>query len=161
MIFYLNSVKILNKKGIGPKLYFYDTGFVQGDEGTRLENTAAVSLKKHVQYIIDTKGESLQLAYVRLKDGREVDFVVTSNGHASTLIEVKLSDTELSSPLAQFSALFKTAEAFQIDTVRQMCGRRREDVPAVEDRAYLGQPSLGPVELNERRRPAAALGVFQ
>lgn len=97
-----------------PKLYFYDSGFVLGDEGVRLENTVAVSLKKHVQYLEDTKGENIQLDYVRLKDGREVDFAITSNGAVSQLIEVKLSDTELSSPLAYFSAMFKNAGAYQI-----------------------------------------------
>jgi predicted AAA+ superfamily ATPase len=97
-----------------PKLYFYDTGFVQGDEGVRLENTVAVSLKKHVQYLEDTRGDTVQLDYVRLKDGREVDFAVTGNDTILTLVEVKLTDTGLSSPLAYYSALFKDADAFQI-----------------------------------------------
>jgi len=97
-----------------PKLYFYDTGFVQGDEGVRFENTVAVCLKKHVQYLEDTQGENIQLDYVRLKDGREVDFAIESNGTISTLIEAKLTDTELSSPLAHFSERFKNALAYQV-----------------------------------------------
>lgn len=35
-----------------PKVYFYDTSFVEGDEGIKLENTCAVSLLKHVQFFI-------------------------------------------------------------------------------------------------------------
>ncbi len=109
--FHRNIARAILKE---PKLYFYDSGFVLGDEGARLENTVAVSLKKHVQYLEDTRGEDIQLNYIRLKDGREVDFAITNNGTVSRLVEVKLSDTELASPLAHFSALFNKAGAYQI-----------------------------------------------
>ena len=71
-------------------------------------------MKKHVQYLEDTRGEDIQLDYVRLKDGREVDFAIENNGTISTLIEAKLSDTELSTSLALFSEKFKNAGAYQI-----------------------------------------------
>ena len=109
--FHRNIARAILKE---PKLYFYDSGFVQGDEGARLENTVAVCLKKHIQYLEDTKGENIQLDYVRLKDGREVDFAVTANGTLSMLVEVKLSDTALSLPLSHFSTLFKNAAAYQL-----------------------------------------------
>jgi uncharacterized protein len=31
-----------------PKIYFYDTGLVNGDNGAKFENLVAVSLLKHV-----------------------------------------------------------------------------------------------------------------
>jgi len=36
-----------------PKIYFYDTGMVKGDEGLKFENMAAVCLLKHLNGIED------------------------------------------------------------------------------------------------------------
>jgi len=59
-----------------PKLYFYDSGFAQGDEGFRLENTCAVCLLKHVQYLRDAGGEDVELNYIKTKERKEVDFTL-------------------------------------------------------------------------------------
>ncbi|MBU1184166.1 MAG: ATP-binding protein [Pseudomonadota bacterium] len=75
-----------------PKIYFYDSGFVKEDEGVRLENTCAVCLLKHVQYLQDTAGEDIDLHYIRTKDGREIDFALSRQGKVEQLIEIKLSE---------------------------------------------------------------------
>lgn len=77
-----------------PKVYFYDSGYVRGDEGLRLENSCAVCLLKHVHYLQDTEGEAISLHYVRTRDGREVDFAITQQNKLSQLIEVKLSEDQ-------------------------------------------------------------------
>lgn len=97
-----------------PKVYFYDTSFVEVDEGVKLENTCAVSLLKHVQFLHDAQGENIILHYVRTKDNREVDFAISRNGELSQLIEVKLSDNSLSPSLTYFSSRFKSIEAIQL-----------------------------------------------
>ncbi|MDP2866705.1 MAG: ATP-binding protein, partial [Elusimicrobiota bacterium] len=51
--FHKNIARSLLKE---PKAYFYDSGYVEGDEGLRLENTVAVSLQKHAHYLQDAKG---------------------------------------------------------------------------------------------------------
>ena len=85
-----------------PKIYFYDSGFIKADEGGRLENTCAVCLLKHVQYLQDTEGEDVGLHYVRTKDGREIDFALSRQGKIEQLIEIKLSDNVPSSSLYYF-----------------------------------------------------------
>lgn len=65
---------------------------VNGDEGLRLENTVAVCLLKHVQYLHDTKGIEISLHYMRTKDGKEVDFALAQKCDLTYFIEVKLSD---------------------------------------------------------------------
>lgn len=97
-----------------PKVYFYDTGYVEGDEGIKLENTIAVSLLKHVQFIQDIKGAEIDLGYIRTKDGMEVDFAVTEKDAIISMIEVKLSDTGISRNLAVFKNKYKAAEYLQI-----------------------------------------------
>ncbi len=77
-----------------PKIYFFDTGQVAGDEGARLENTVAVSLLKHLWFIEDTEGRDVALHYVRDKEKREIDFLTVVDGIPTQLVEVKLSETQ-------------------------------------------------------------------
>jgi hypothetical protein len=104
-----------------PKIYFYDSGFVKGDEGVRLENTCAVCLLKHVQYRQDLAGEDMALNYIRTRDGKEIDFVLTRDGKATHLIEVKLSEQTPSPALSLFAK--KTPEAAACQLVQNL---RRE-----------------------------------
>jgi hypothetical protein len=98
-----------------PKLYFYDTGLVEGDEGIRMENTVAVSLLKHASYLRDTAGREVSLHYLRTKDGKEVDFTLVEGGIPRELIEVKLSSPEPSPALAFFrETFFPGAAALQL-----------------------------------------------
>lgn len=85
-----------------PKLYFFDTGLVQGDDGAKLENLVAVSLLKHAYAKTDYHAEEYSLHYLRTKDGQEVDFALIKNDEVESMIEVKLSDTALSKSLIQF-----------------------------------------------------------
>jgi predicted AAA+ superfamily ATPase len=103
-----------------PKVYFFDSGYVKGDEGKKLENTCAVCLLKHVQYLQDTAGENIALSYVRTKDGREVDFALCKEDKITSLIEVKLSDRKPSTGLAYFLERLPGTKALQlVQNVRQ------------------------------------------
>ncbi len=82
-----------------PKVYFYDTGHVKGGDGIKLENACAVCLLKHVQFLQDTRGESLSLRYLRTKESHEVDFAVCRDDQIDTMIEVKLNDNRPDSGL--------------------------------------------------------------
>ncbi|MEW6664078.1 MAG: ATP-binding protein [Thermodesulfobacteriota bacterium] len=97
-----------------PKLYFYDSGYLKGEEGARLENTCAVCLLKHVQYLFDARGKDTDLCYIRTKDGKDCDFVVVEEGSPSTLIEVKVSDRRPARSLAHFAGRFPRAKAVQL-----------------------------------------------
>src|SRR5579863_6722188 len=47
-----------------PKLYFFDTGLVQGDMGVRLENFVAVSLLKQTYARVDYLAQDCELNYL-------------------------------------------------------------------------------------------------
>jgi predicted AAA+ superfamily ATPase len=109
--FHVNIARAVLKE---PKAYFFDSGYVKGDEGLRLENTCAVCLLKHIQYLQDTAGEDISLCYVRTRDGREVDFAFCKEDRITTLIEVKLADNRPSPGLLYFNGRMPDTAAFQL-----------------------------------------------
>ena len=109
--FHTNVARAILKE---PKLYFYDSGFVLGGEGRQLENTCAVCLLKHVQYLQDITGEDIELNYVKTKDGKEVDFSLSKKGKATHLIEVKTSDNSPSVSLGMMAKKLPEASALQL-----------------------------------------------
>jgi predicted AAA+ superfamily ATPase len=109
--FHTNIARAILKE---PKAYFFDSGYVKGDEGLKLENTCAVCLLKNVQYLQDTAGEDISLRYIRTRDGREVDFALCKESRITTLIEVKLAENRLSPGLNYFHGRTPDAAAFQL-----------------------------------------------
>ncbi len=85
-----------------PKVYFYDNGLVEGDEGIRFENQVAVSLQKHVFALNDYYGKPYTLNYLRTKDGAEVDFCLVNRFEPELMIEVKRSESKLGRSLLNF-----------------------------------------------------------
>ena len=85
-----------------PKIYFFDTGLVDGDEGIKFEYLTALALAKEAAAEEDLRGVSAALYYVRTKDGKEVDFCYVRDGKAQFLLEVKLSDSNISKNLHYF-----------------------------------------------------------
>lgn len=109
--FHANLARALLRE---PKIYFYDSGYVRGEEGLRLENTCAVCLLKHVQYLQDTMGQDVALHYIRTKDGKEIDFALSREGKLTHMIEVKLSEDTPSPPLRFFSRKLPDATSVQL-----------------------------------------------
>ena len=121
-----------------PKVYFFDTGLVLGDDGVRFENLVACHLLKHIHWQQDAKGKEVDLHYVRTKDGAEVDFCLshaTKKGSTlSHLIECKLSDNKPHGALNRFAEQWTDAQAVQV--VRNL--RHEEDAGAVKIRDAAG-----------------------
>jgi uncharacterized protein len=109
--FHANIARAILKE---PKLYFYDSGFVQGGQGIQLENTCAVCLLKHVQYLQDTAGANVELNYIKTKEGKEIDFLLSKKGQPTHLIEVKASDNSPSSSLTALAKKLPEASALQL-----------------------------------------------
>jgi predicted AAA+ superfamily ATPase len=86
-----------------PKIYFFDTGLVEGDGGAKLENLIAVSLLKHAYAKTDYQAEEYVLHYLRTKDGIEVDFALARKDEIVSIMEIKLSDSTLSRSLIHFA----------------------------------------------------------
>jgi predicted AAA+ superfamily ATPase len=88
--FFANIARSIIKE---PKIYFFDMGMVEGDEGVRFENLVAVSLLKHAYGIVDYLGRPYSLNYLRTKEGAEVDFCLVNNDKPELMIEAKRSDS--------------------------------------------------------------------
>ena len=97
-----------------PKVYFFDTGLVRGDEGVRFENAVATMLLKQAHFRQDARGKAAGLHYIRTKDGAEVDFALSEDNRLTHLIECKLADPAVHPALARFARGFPQAEALQI-----------------------------------------------
>ncbi len=97
-----------------PKVFFYDNGDVIGDNGARFENLVATTLLKRLNFLEDYHGHRASLHYVRDKDGREVDFVTIVNNKVIDLIEVKLSQSDISSSLKYYSEKLKPENTVQL-----------------------------------------------
>jgi predicted AAA+ superfamily ATPase len=109
------------------RVYFYDCAAAYDvTGGAQLENLVASTLLKQTQYRSDSLGESWQLFYLRDKEGREVDFVVTRNRRVHWLIEVKASDSDVSSSLRYYAQKLRPQASFQLvlnlDRTREILG---------------------------------------
>ena len=109
--YHKNLARALQKR---PKVYFYDSGYVKGGDGVRFENTIAVSLLKNAQYLYDAKGRQVELYYLRDKEGREVDFVMSEGGDLTLALEVKLNRESVSRHLKYYRPKFESAEFIQV-----------------------------------------------
>ena len=74
----------------------------------------ACSLLRFVQFRRDSAGENWGLHYLRDREQREVDFVVTLNRRVHWLIEVKTSDDSASSHLRYFHPRLKPEHSLQL-----------------------------------------------
>lgn len=97
-----------------PKYYLYDWSLVD-DEAAKAENMVASHLLKSVDFWNDTGAGDFDLFFLRDKDKREVDFVVTRGDKPWFLVEVKLSDsTKVSSSLRYFQRQLQAPHAIQV-----------------------------------------------
>jgi hypothetical protein len=97
-----------------PKYYFYDTGQLPDDAGMKLENLVACALLKEIHFREDCFGEKCNLCYLRNKDGREIDFLLTKQGTPAMMIEVKWSDDAPSPNFSFFEKNTKSVKKVQI-----------------------------------------------
>ena len=97
-----------------PKFYLWDWSIVQ-EEGSKFENFVAVHLLKLVSYWNELGLENAGLYYLRTKDKKEIDFVITKNKKVWALVECKLSETSKLSPsLFYFKEQTRAQHAFQV-----------------------------------------------
>jgi uncharacterized protein len=97
------------------RVYFFDCAAAyDATGGAQLENMVACSLLKFAQFRKDAFGESWDLFYLRDKEGREVDFVVTHNRKVQWLVEVKATDEEIGTGLKYYTRKLLPKESLQL-----------------------------------------------
>ena len=124
-----------------PKWYLRDWSRI-GDAGNRFETMAACHLLKAVEAWTDLGYGNFELHYLRDKQKREVDFLVSRDGRAWFIAEVKASDTHLSAGLGHYQLATGARHAFQIvfdePFVKADCFARTDPV-VVPARTFLSQ----------------------
>ena len=95
------------------KYYLWDWGILD-DPGKRFENFIAVQLQRAVSAWTEWGKGNYQLRYVRTKDKREVDFVITEKNQPCLLIESKKTDKMLAPDLKYFKERIRAPLAMQV-----------------------------------------------
>jgi uncharacterized protein len=88
------------------KLYLFNYPSV-ADPGARFENMVALELLRAVRSWNDWGWGDFDLRYVRNKEKKEVDFLLTNRQSPFLLIETKLTDPAPSPSLAEFQSVLK------------------------------------------------------
>ncbi|PIU29145.1 MAG: hypothetical protein COT09_02425 [Candidatus Hydromicrobium americanum] len=97
-----------------PKIYLWDWINVE-EERSRVENLVASHLLKAVHFWTDCGFGQYDLWFIRDKEKREVDFLVSQDKKPWFLVEVKLSSKGgISKNLAYFQDKIKAKHAFQV-----------------------------------------------
>lgn len=97
-----------------PKIYLWDWVDVDG-QGPRAENLVASHLLKAVHYWTDCGFGQYALWFIRDKEKREVDFLVSRDKKPWFLVEVKMSSKSgINKNLIYFHKKIKTKHAFQV-----------------------------------------------
>lgn len=134
-----NITRSLRKE---PKWFLRDWATID-DEGERAETFVACQLLKAVEGWNDMGLGSFELGYLRDKDKREVDFVVSRKGAPWFLVEVKLKEEAIARSLRYYQEQTKAPFAFQVvveaDYIEADCfGKPREPL-MVPARTFLSQ----------------------
>ena len=105
-----NTIKSLRKE---PKLYLWDWSQVE-NPSARLENMVASHLLKTIHWLYDSQGFKAELFFLRDREGREVDFLVTVDKKPWFSVEVKQNNKDVSSHLKYFGQKLKIPFQYQI-----------------------------------------------
>jgi len=97
-----------------PRTYLWDWSLVH-EEGLKAENFIASHLLKAVHWWTDLGHGQFDLYYLRTKEGREVDFLVTRDHEPWFIVEVKSSASKNMNPnLPWFQKRINAVHAFQV-----------------------------------------------
>lgn len=125
-----------------PKWFLRDWAGIE-DKGDKAETFVGCHLLKAVEGWNDLGFGKFQLAYLRDKEQREVDFVVVRDGRPWFLVEVKQQDESIGSTLKYYQSQTKAPFAFQVvieaDYVDADCFARPRGPTVVPARTFLSQ----------------------
>ena len=100
------------------KVYMWDWS-VCLDESARYENMVASHLLKFCNLWEDTKGEDMDLQFLRNAQGKEIDFVVLKNQKPWFAVECKTDDRSLSKQISYYAERTNIPHFFQVHMGRK------------------------------------------
>lgn len=109
--FVASRIRSLKKE---PKLYLWDWSEINRNESARLENMVAAHLLKLCHFLYDVHGYRTNLYFLRDRDGREVDFLVTEQNMPWFAVEVKSESRDVSKNLLYFGKRLKIPYLYQV-----------------------------------------------
>ena len=118
-----------------PKVYLWDWSEI-ADPGVRLENMVASHLLKWCHFTQDWGHQTLDLHFVRDKEKREVDFLITREKKPWLLVEVKLSRTAPEGALHYFAEKLGVKHKFLVVGEQETPGRAA-DVHVLDAPSFL------------------------
>ena len=125
-----------------PKWFLRDWSVID-DAGQKAETFVACHLLKAVEGWSDLGFGTFELAYLRDKEQREVDFVVIHDGRPWFLVEIKNTVNKLSPSLKYFQTQLNVPHAFQVvieeDYVDRDCFAIQERPLIVPAKTFLSQ----------------------
>ncbi|MBI4656155.1 MAG: ATP-binding protein [Elusimicrobia bacterium] len=105
-----SRIRALKKES---KLYLWEWSEIKND-GVKFENLIGAHLLKFVNYIFDSEGYKTRLCYLRDREQRETDFLVTADNKPWFAVEVKSSAKNVSTPLKYFTAKLNIPFSYQV-----------------------------------------------
>lgn len=111
-----------------PKYYFFDYACVD-DAGAKFENLVACALLKEIHRLQDEDGVNADLFYLRNKEGKEIDFLVTIDRKPVWMIEAKTGTSGDVSNFSHFSRFVKADKIMLVlksDRERQLADKVRQ-----------------------------------
>lgn len=124
-----------------PKWYLRDWSLI-ADEGKRFETLVACHLLKAVECWTDMGLGEFELGYLRDRQKREVDFIVTRDRTPWFLVEVKKGKERISPALAHFQKATGAEHAFQVvcdEPFMEADAFSRKEPISVPARTFLSQ----------------------
>jgi len=97
--FAAKKIKALKKDR---KLYLWDWS-LSSETGKRFENLVASNLLKYCHFHEDTRGEAMELCFLRDSHKREIDFVILQDGKPFFAVECKTGPTKISKNISYFA----------------------------------------------------------
>ncbi|MGB0680386.1 MAG: ATP-binding protein [Polyangiales bacterium] len=103
-----------------PKTYLWDLSSIE-EEAARFENLVALHLFKFCHFLQDYEGERATLHFLRLRDGKEVDFLVAVAGKPWFAVEVKLREQRVDPALRYFQTRLQIPHVYQVVLHAEHC----------------------------------------
>jgi len=108
--FQSTRIKSLRKE---PKVYLWDWSEIK-DENVRFENMVASHLLKFCDFLFDVEGYKARLHYVRDKEQREVDFLVSVDNRPWFCVETKSVFKSIPTSLKYFARKLNVPFVFEV-----------------------------------------------
>ncbi|MBU4311589.1 MAG: ATP-binding protein [Candidatus Omnitrophica bacterium] len=118
------------------KCYLYDWSRVK-EHGNRFENYAAVELKTQISLWNDAMGGDYRLFYIRNKDKKEIDFLITTQDKPWLLIEAKSSDGPIPRHCFDIQKMLGNIPLVQLCMEKDICALEKKNVYRISADRFL------------------------